>query len=67
METRAKDGDSSDDPSSADMSQTSAPRKLVFTPSPAPLPKAVTTFNGSQQGLRPFTAALLIHLGPLTS
>jgi len=46
---------------------TSAPRKLIFTPSPAPLPKAVTTFDGSHQGLRPFTAALLVHLGPLTT
>jgi len=67
METRAKDSNSSDDPSSADISRTSAPRKLVFTPSPAPLLKAITTFDGSQQGLCPFTAALLIHLGPLTS
>ena len=67
METRAKGGDFSDDPSSADISRTGAPRKLVFTPSPAPLPKAVTTFDGSHQGLRPFTAALLVHLGPLTA
>ena len=67
METRAKGGDFSDDPSSADISRTFASRKLVFTPSPAPLPKAVTTFDGSHQGLRPFTAALLVHLGPLTA
>ena len=62
METRAKGGDFSDDPSSADISRTGAPRKLVFTPSPAPLPKAVNTFDSSHQGLRPFTAALLVIL-----
>ena len=67
METRANGSDSTDDPSNADISRTSAPRKLVFTPLPAPLLKAITTFDCSQQGLRPFTAALLIHLGPLTS
>ena len=27
----------------------------------------MTTFDGSYQGLRPFTAALLVHLGPLTA
>jgi hypothetical protein len=67
METRAKGGASSDDPTSADISRTGPPRKLVFTPSPAPLPKAVTAFDGSQQGLRPFIAALLVHLAPLTA
>ena len=73
LSIQKKEGDSSKgqrlrrNPSSADISGTGAPRKLVFTPSPAPLLKAVTTFDGSHQGLRPFTAALLVHLGPLTT
>jgi len=59
METRAKGIDSSDDPSSADISRTSAPHKLVFTPSPAPLLEAVTAFDGSRQGLCPFITVML--------
>jgi len=65
MKTRAKGGDSSNDPS--DITRTGPPRKFVFTPSPVPLPKAVTALDGFQQGLRPFIAALLLHLSPLTA
>jgi len=67
MKTRAKGGDSSNDRPRADISRTGPPRKFVFTPSPVPLPKAVTALDGFQQGLRPFIAALLLHLSPLTA
>jgi len=67
MKTRAKDGTSSDHPSRTNISRTGAPRKLVFTPSLASLLKAITTFDGSQQGPCPFIAVLLINLGPLTA
>jgi len=42
-------------------------RKLTFILSNEALPKVVVNFNGSQKELRSFTAALLVHLGPLTA
>ena len=41
-------------------------RKLTFIPSNAALPKAVVNFNGSQKELHSFTAAVLVHLSPLS-
>ena len=60
---RSSDSDYANVGPSADDSQ--AVRKLTFTPSNETLPKSVINFNGSQKEQRSFTAALLVHLGPL--
>ena len=64
--TRAVKSGDSDDTTDHGPEDSRAVRKLTFIPSNAALPKAVVNFNGSQKELRSFTAALLVHLGPLS-
>jgi len=63
--TRAAKSGDSDDTTGPGPEDSRAVRKLTFIPSNTALPKAVVIFNGSQKELRSFTAALLVHLGPL--
>ena len=51
--TRAKGGDFSDDPSSADISRTGAPRKLVFTPITCPASEGRDHFRRLSSGPAP--------------
>jgi len=64
--TRAAKSGDSDDTTDPGPEDSRAVRKLTFIPSNAALPNAVVNFNGSQKELRSFTAALLVHLGPLS-